>query len=152
VALNTLYWGSPEIASQGARVFTAADPLIKRAICNHFYFKTLSLFPPLRRPHNQPQAMSLIDLITSMDPVYILLCAVASSGVLLAYFASSTPSVLARRANARLPPGPPRLPLLGSLLKYPKNRWFETFSDLQKQYGESYGCLCACLHMTGKDR
>jgi hypothetical protein len=71
-----------------------------------------------------------------MGPLYIFLYAMTSIGILLAYFTSSAPSVLAKRANARLPPGPPRLPLLGSLLKYPTLRWFETFSDLQKQYGE----------------
>jgi hypothetical protein len=83
--------------------------------------------------------MLLFEFITSTEPLYILLCAVASSGVLLAYIASSrAPAALAKRVNATLPPGPPRLPLLGSLLRYPTLRWFETFSELQKQYGELF--------------
>lgn len=35
-----------------------------------------------------------------------------------------------------LPPGPPRDPIIGSARSFPPNRWYETFSKMQKTYGD----------------
>jgi hypothetical protein len=47
----------------------------------------------------------------------------------------NTPEAKARRAGAILPPGPKRNFFIGNLHTFPKTRWYEVFSDWQKEYG-----------------
>ncbi|KIM29959.1 hypothetical protein M408DRAFT_328406 [Serendipita vermifera MAFF 305830] len=35
-----------------------------------------------------------------------------------------------------LPPGPPRDPIIGSVRSFPASRWYESFSEMQKKYGD----------------
>ena len=44
--------------------------------------------------------------------------------------------LLLRKARHRFPPGPKRIPLLGSAFNFPKNRWYEVFSHWKAEYGE----------------
>ena len=41
---------------------------------------------------------------------------------------------LARR-NERVPPGPPRYPLIGNALNFPMQGWAEIFPEWHKKYG-----------------
>jgi Cytochrome P450 len=40
------------------------------------------------------------------------------------------------KTHPPFPPGPPRDPIIGSLRNFPKARWPEAFSKLQKVYGD----------------
>ena len=42
---------------------------------------------------------------------------------------------LARKSRDRYPPGPKRIPLLGNAFNFPKNRWYEAFSQWKADYG-----------------
>jgi hypothetical protein len=52
----------------------------------------------------------------------------------------NTPDAKARRAGAKLPPGPPRELFVGNLRNFPKRKWYETFTKWKSEFG---GLLCA---------
>ncbi|CCA71475.1 hypothetical protein PIIN_05414 [Serendipita indica DSM 11827] len=62
--------------------------------------------------------------------------ATAAMVIISVYIAANSVSARARRANARLPPGPKRSILFGNLFNFPKKRWFETFSSWKETYGD----------------
>jgi hypothetical protein len=39
------------------------------------------------------------------------------------------------KRNEHVPPGPPRYPLIGNLLNFPKQGWAEIFPEWHKMYG-----------------
>jgi hypothetical protein len=49
----------------------------------------------------------------------------------------ATVEVVSRPKEGRriYPPGPPQFPLIGNLLNFTKDRWYETFCEWQKNYG-----------------
>jgi hypothetical protein len=47
----------------------------------------------------------------------------------------NTAAVKARRAGAKLPPGPKREPFIGNLRNFPKQRWYETFTQWREEFG-----------------
>jgi hypothetical protein len=49
----------------------------------------------------------------------------------------NTPALQARRAGAKLPPGPKRELLIGNMRNFPKKQWYETFSQWKEEYGAS---------------
>jgi hypothetical protein len=49
----------------------------------------------------------------------------------------NTPALQARRAGAKLPPGPKRDFLIGNFRNFPRKRWYETFSQWKEEYGAS---------------
>ncbi|KAG8817416.1 hypothetical protein FRC17_011240 [Serendipita sp. 399] len=67
---------------------------------------------------------------------YILAGALAVAVSAYIYLSSRTNEAKAKQAGARLPPGPERLPLVGNLFNFPKDRWLETFTSWGKQYGD----------------
>ncbi|KAG8770503.1 hypothetical protein FRC20_005373, partial [Serendipita sp. 405] len=77
--------------------------------------------------------------MNNFEAHYALVGAIAIATSAYIYLASRTTEAKAKRAGARLAPGPKRLFLLGNLLDFPKDRWFETFTSWGKQYG---GTLC----------
>ncbi|KIM24701.1 hypothetical protein M408DRAFT_331670 [Serendipita vermifera MAFF 305830] len=70
--------------------------------------------------------MSINYLVTGIT------AAVVASGV---YIASRTPSSKAKKAGAKLPPGPNNW-LLGAVLTFPQHHWYETFTQWQKDFGD----------------
>ncbi|CCA71466.1 hypothetical protein PIIN_05404 [Serendipita indica DSM 11827] len=50
--------------------------------------------------------------------------------------ASNTNAAKAKRSGASLAPGPKRWPFVGSVLKFPKSRWYESFSSWAEEYGD----------------
>ncbi|PVF96178.1 cytochrome P450 [Serendipita vermifera] len=73
------------------------------------------------------------DQISKSD-IAIAVGAVAGSIVL--YRLANTPEAKARRAGARLPPGPKRDFIIGNLRNFPKNRWYETFTRWKQEFGD----------------
>jgi len=57
----------------------------------------------------------------------------ASIGVVLGILAIAH-RWLAKR-NERVPPGPPRYPIIGNLLNFPKQGWAEIFPEWHRKYG-----------------
>ncbi|PVF96182.1 cytochrome P450 [Serendipita vermifera] len=49
---------------------------------------------------------------------------------------TNTPEAKARRAGAKLPPGPKRDLLLGNIRNFPKARWYETFTRWKGEFGD----------------
>jgi hypothetical protein len=47
----------------------------------------------------------------------------------------NAPALQARRARAKLPPGPEREIIIGNMRNFPKKRWYETFSQWKQEYG-----------------
>jgi hypothetical protein len=47
----------------------------------------------------------------------------------------NTPAAKARRAGAKLPPGPERELLIGNLRNFPKNRWYDAFTHWKEEFG-----------------
>ena len=43
--------------------------------------------------------------------------------------------LLARKPRHRFPRGPKRIPLFGNAFNFPKNRWYEAFSQWKADYG-----------------
>ena len=39
------------------------------------------------------------------------------------------------KSNERVPPGPPRYPMIGNLLNFPMQGWSERFSEWHQKYG-----------------
>lgn len=66
---------------------------------------------------------------------YLVAASTVILGTILAYIASKSPSRRARKQGAKLPPGPERAYLIGNLKNFPKTRWYEHFSEWQKEYG-----------------
>ncbi|PVF92925.1 hypothetical protein CPB86DRAFT_716542, partial [Serendipita vermifera] len=58
------------------------------------------------------------------------------AGTALVHRLWNAPSAKARRAGAKLPPGPKRDFLIGNFRNFPKNRWYETFTRWRKDYGD----------------
>jgi hypothetical protein len=48
---------------------------------------------------------------------------------------ANTPEAKARREGARLPPGPKQDFIIGNLRNFPKNRWYETFTQWKEEFG-----------------
>ncbi|KAG8851585.1 hypothetical protein FRB91_007652 [Serendipita sp. 411] len=65
-----------------------------------------------------------------------LVGSLAVVGMVYLYLASKSPPARARKAGARLPPGPKGSFLVGNLFTFPRNRWLETFTSWGKQYGD----------------
>ncbi|KAG8835163.1 hypothetical protein FRC17_005021 [Serendipita sp. 399] len=65
-----------------------------------------------------------------------LAATLAIAGVVYVYLASRSPQAKARKAGARLPPGPQGIVLVGNLFNFPKSRWFEAFISWGRQYGD----------------
>ncbi|PVF92921.1 cytochrome P450 [Serendipita vermifera] len=63
-------------------------------------------------------------------PVTLIAGIAALRGIL------STPGVEARRAGAKLPPGPKRDPFIGNFRNFPKVKWYETFTRWKREYGD----------------
>lgn len=82
------------------------------------------------------QVEDLTSFLSATKAFYAIAGSILLSGSLFIYLISSTPSILAKRAHARLPPGPKMSPVIGSLLSMPKKRWYETFTEWQKVYGK----------------
>jgi hypothetical protein len=40
-----------------------------------------------------------------------------------------------RKGNERLPPGPPRYPLIGNALNFPMQGWAQIFPEWHRKYG-----------------
>jgi hypothetical protein len=68
---------------------------------------------------------------------YITVTVLLAAGTAILRGLWNTPKGKARRAGAILPPGPKRDFLIGNLRTFPKTRWYEVFSDWQKEYGAS---------------
>jgi hypothetical protein len=67
---------------------------------------------------------------------------VVASGVVL-WHLSNTPSAKARRAKAKLPPGPKGNFIVGNLFNFPKNRWYDAFTRWKDEFGMS---VCTFIH------
>ncbi|CAG7852712.1 O-methylsterigmatocystin oxidoreductase Short=OMST oxidoreductase; AltName: Full=Aflatoxin B synthase; AltName: Full=Aflatoxin biosynthesis protein Q; AltName: Full=Cytochrome P450 64 [Serendipita indica DSM 11827] len=78
--------------------------------------------------------------------VYLAGGAVALS-TLACYLSSNSASAKAKRLGARLPPGPPKAVLVGNLFNFPNGRWYETFSEWAKEYGDVVHVDLAGVHM-----
>jgi hypothetical protein len=65
-----------------------------------------------------------------VDGLRALTALVAVGGVWVAVKAMQQ-----HRKRAKLPPGPPGYPFLGSVLSFPKDQKWLTFADWAKQYG-----------------
>lgn len=48
----------------------------------------------------------------------------------------NTPAAKARRASAKLPPGPKREFLIGNLRNFPKDRWYDAFTRWKEEFGD----------------
>ena len=46
-----------------------------------------------------------------------------------------TAYLLLRKRNERLPPGPPRYPIIGNVLNFPIQGWAQIFPEWHKKYG-----------------
>jgi hypothetical protein len=57
------------------------------------------------------------------------------AGVTIVRGILNKPVAKARRAGAKLPPGPKRDPLIGNLRNFPKQRWYETFTQWREEFG-----------------
>jgi len=57
-------------------------------------------------------------------------------GSIAIYLSSTTFEARAKRAGAKLPPGPKKSFLVGNLFNFPRTRWYENFTEWQKEYGE----------------
>jgi hypothetical protein len=68
---------------------------------------------------------------------YITAAALLAAGTAIVRGVWNTPEAKARRAGAKLPPGPKREFLIGNLRNMPKNRWYEAFSGWKDEYGAS---------------
>ncbi|KAG8810573.1 hypothetical protein FRC18_003993, partial [Serendipita sp. 400] len=74
--------------------------------------------------------------MNNFEAHHALVGAIAIATSAYIYLASRTTEAKAKRAGARLAPGPKRMFLLGNLLEFPKDRWLETFTSWGKQYGD----------------
>lgn len=67
--------------------------------------------------------------------LYALAGGIILIGAFLAHSKFNSPSRLAKKAYAKLPPGPPADPIIGHLRRFPKEEWYKTFTLWQKEFG-----------------
>ncbi|KIM24700.1 hypothetical protein M408DRAFT_331669 [Serendipita vermifera MAFF 305830] len=69
-------------------------------------------------------------------PINYLITGIAAAAVASGFYvASRTPSSRAKKAGAKLPPGPNNF-LLGALHTFPQHHWYETFTQWQQEFGD----------------
>jgi hypothetical protein len=71
---------------------------------------------------------------TSSGYIAITIGVVAGAALLRTIW--NSPGVQARRAGAKLPPGPKRDLIIGNLRNFPKEKWYETFTGWRQEFGE----------------
>ena len=78
----------------------------------------------------------MASLGSDLRSVYPLAGGLVALGTLFVYLKANSASAKARKANAKLPPGPKQHFLLGNVLNFPKDRWYEAFTKWGKEYGD----------------
>jgi hypothetical protein len=66
---------------------------------------------------------------------YIVIAVGAVLGTFVLLKLANTPEAKAKKAGAKLPPGPKRDFIIGNLRNFPKNRWYETFTRWKEEFG-----------------
>ena len=92
--------------------------------------------------------MEIISKLQSLP-----LAAQGAVGSILALLISATVHVfwIKRSGNSKivsLPPGPPRTFLLGNLLQFPKDHFYDKFCEWQKEYGKVETIQSTSLFLT----
>jgi hypothetical protein len=76
--------------------------------------------------------MDTINTILVESPLKA--CAVSAVAVSIAYF---TWRSLSRKHTHSYPPGPPQQPIIGALGAFPKDHFYQRFTEWAEQYGVS---------------
>lgn len=82
-----------------------------------------------------PQMSQLTTPITQTisNPFFVSFAVV---GLFILSIILRSPHFRAKRAGARLPPGPEQRFLFGNLFNFPRRRWYEAFTMWQQLYGQ----------------
>jgi hypothetical protein len=78
---------------------------------------------------------------------YIAIGIGAALGTVILLRLVDTPDAKAKRAGAKLPPGPKQEFIIGNLRNFPKSRWYETFSRWKQEFGERSSLLPLLLNL-----
>jgi cytochrome P450 len=71
-----------------------------------------------------------------IESQHLLVAGAAIVGTFLLWTTLNSPARRAARSGSKLPPGPEQAFLIGNLHNFPKDRFWETFTRWQKEYGD----------------